>query len=96
MIRGRTKTVYGHIQPGQRLDRFGGPIRNIGELVLKDKKDIQFHRTAEHREGAAKYATQHHLLLGPDEDINGDGINDVVLYKKDTSNGKWLDNVIHS
>ena len=32
-----------------------------------------------------RYATQHNLLLGPDEDINGDGINDVVLYKKDVT-----------
>ena len=82
MIRGRTKTVYDRIQPGQRLDGFRGAIRDIGDIVLNEKKDIKFHRTAESREGAAKYATQHNLLLGPDEDINGDGVNDVVLYKK--------------
>ena len=60
-----------------------GPIRAIGETVLNAKKDIKFHRTAENRAGAARYAEQHNLLLGPDEDINGDGINDVVLYKRD-------------
>lgn len=79
MIRGRQQAI----QPGRRLEGFQGPIRAIGETVLNAKKDIKFHRTAENRAGAARYAEQHNLLLGPDEDINGDGINDVVLYKRD-------------
>ena len=83
MIRGRQQVVLDRIQPGQRLNAFQGPIRAIGETVLNSKKDIKFHRTAENRAGATRYAQQHNLLLGPDEDINGDGINDVVLYKKD-------------
>ena len=83
MIRGRQQVVLDRIQPGQQLGRFEGPIRAIGEAVLTNKKDIKFHRTAENRTGAARYAQQHNLLLGPDEDINGDGVNDVVLYRKD-------------
>ena len=83
MIRGRQQVVLDRIQPGQRLNAFQGPIRAIGETVLNSKKDIKFHRTAENRAGATRYAQQHNLLLGPDEDINGDGVNDVVLYRKD-------------
>lgn len=83
MIRGRQQIVLDQIQPGRRLEGFRGPIRAIGEAVLNAKKDIKFHRTAENRAGARRYAEQHNLLLGPDEDINGDGVNDVVLYKKD-------------
>ena len=83
MIRPRQRQTYDEIPAGQQLSRFEGPIRAIGETVLNQKKDIKFHRTAENRVGAQKYANQHNLLLGPDEDINGDGINDVVLYKKD-------------
>ena len=81
--RQRQRQTYDEIPAGQRLSRFDGPIRAIGETVLNHKKDIKFHRTAENRVGAQKYANQHNLLLGPEEDINGDGINDVVLYKKD-------------
>ena len=81
--RQRQRQTYDEIPAGQQLSRFDGPIRAIGETVLNHKKDIKFHRTAENRVGAQKYANQHNLLLGPDEDINGDGINDVVLYKKD-------------
>ena len=80
---GRQRNTVTEIGPGKRLNEFSGAIRDIGELVLNKKKDIKFHRSAENRTGAARYATQHNLLLGPDEDINGDGINDVVLYKKD-------------
>ena len=83
MIQPRQRRILDEIPAGQRLSAFNGPIRSIGETVLNHKKDIKFHRTAENRIGAQKYANQHNLLLGPDEDINGDGINDVVLYKKD-------------
>lgn len=83
MIRPRQRRILDEIPEGQQLSAFHGPIKFIGETVLNHKKDIKFHRTAENRVGAQKYADQHNLLLGPDEDINGDGINDVVLYKKD-------------
>ena len=67
---------------GKKLNTFTGPMRDIGEVVLSNRKDIKFHRTAESRAGAAKFARNHNLILGPDEDINGDGINDVVLYNQ--------------
>ena len=65
---------------GKQLSSFSGPMRSIGDLVLNSKKDIKFHRSAENRAGAERYAKTNGLILGPDEDINGDGINDVVLY----------------
>lgn len=83
MIRPRTRVTLDAIPPGNDLNTFDEPLKSIGKVVLDRKKDIKFHRSAENRVGAQKYAAQHNLLLGPDEDINGDGINDVVLYKKD-------------
>lgn len=83
MIRPRTRVTLDAIPPGNNLNTFDEPLKSIGKVVLDRKKDIKFHRSAENRVGAQKYAAQHNLLLGPDEDINGDGINDVVLYKKD-------------
>ena len=64
----------------RKLSTFTGPMRCIGDTVLNHKKDIKFHRSTETRAGAAKYAAKHNLVLGPEEDINGDDISDVVLY----------------
>ena len=65
-----------------KLYSFPAPMQQLGQVVLDAKKDIKFHRGAENRIGAAKFARQHNLTLGPVEDINGDGVNDVVLYDK--------------
>lgn len=82
MITRQRRERVDSIDRGQQLSRFQGPMRAIGDAVLNYKKDIKFHRSAENRTGATRYAAQHNLILGPDEDINGDGINDVVLYNK--------------
>ena len=71
------------LQTKTKLSTFPFPMQQIGDVVLNGKKDIKFHRGAENRVGAAKFARQHNLVLGPpDEDINGDKIPDVVLYDK--------------
>ena len=71
-------------RPEQRkLTEFRGPIRTIGDIVLQDKKDIKFHRSVETRAGAQRYADQHGLQFFGEEDINNDGIMDIVLYDKD-------------
>ena len=53
-----------------KLSTFPEPIRFIGDTVLNHKKDTE------------KFAKMHNLVLGPEEDINGDNIPDVVLYDK--------------
>ena len=68
--------------PNRKLSAFPEPMHGIGDIVLNNKKDIKLHKSAETRTNAAKFARQHNLLLGPNEDINGDGINDVALYDK--------------
>ena len=57
-------------------------MRFICDLILNNKKDIKFHRSAENKAGAAVFARNRNLISGPDEDINGDGIPDVVLYNQ--------------
>ena len=39
-----------------KLSTFPYPIQQIGDVVLNAKKDIKFHRSAENRVDAAKYA----------------------------------------
>lgn len=51
-------------------------------ILLNAKKDIKLVRSAETVDGAKRYAESHGLRLG-NKDLNGDGINDVVLYNKD-------------
>ena len=63
-----------------RLSTFPYPMQQIGDAILNHKKDIKFHRAAENIVDAAKFTKSHNLVLGPDEDINGDDIPDVVLY----------------
>ena len=51
------------------------------DLILNAKKDIKFIPSGETRDSAARYAKSHGLRLGPQgEDINNDGVEDVVLY----------------
>ena len=50
-------------------------------MVLNAKKDVKFIPSAEARKDAARYAKSHGLRLGPQgDDINNDGVEDVVLY----------------
>ena len=39
-----------------KLSSFPEPMRFIGDTVLNHKKDIKFHRSAETRSGAGKFA----------------------------------------
>ena len=52
------------------------------DLVLNKKKDIKFIPSAEDEQSAARYGKSHGLRLQT-EDINNDGINDIILYNKD-------------
>ena len=65
-----------------KLSTFPEPIQFIGDTVLNHKKEIKFHTPAETRVGAEKLAKMHNLVLGQEEDINGDDIPDVVLNDK--------------
>ncbi len=52
----------------------------LQNLILNQKKDIKFAPSAETREGAIKYGASRGWQVGPeDEDINNDGITDVIL-----------------
>ena len=54
---------------------------NLADIVLNDKRDIKFHRGAESIRGARAYAAKHNLFMPEEpEDVNGDGINDAVIY----------------
>ena len=77
-------SIYLEIRTRQqpKLSTFPGTIRFIGDTVLNHKKDIKFHTAAETEAGAEKFAKMHNLVLGPEEDINGDDIPDVVLNDK--------------
>ena len=71
---------------GQRHDlaNFPAHIKQLGEIILDGKKDIKFHRTAESRDGAIAWGRKRDYHIGPeDDDINHDGIPDVVLYTRD-------------
>ena len=62
------------------LDTFPAYMRQLGQTVLDGHHDIKFHKGAEQRATAASWASRRGLTLGPDVDINDDGVNDVVLY----------------
>ena len=65
------------------LDTFPQYIKHLGQTVLDGKHDIKFSKTAEQRATAGSWARRRGLELGPDVDINADGVNDVVLYTPD-------------
>ena len=55
-------------------------MKRLGKNVLDDKYDIKFSRGASNPITAPRFAQKHKLRARMDEDINGDEINDVVLY----------------
>ena len=80
----RRPAINASIGQRHRLEDFQPYVKQLGEIILNGKKDVKFHRTAETREGAIRYGEKHDLHIGPaDDDINNDGIPDVVLYTRD-------------
>ena len=69
-IRGERHPVTGFPQDYQQLVNI---TRALG-------KDVKFRAPAENRVSAVDYAKRRNLVLGPDEDIDNDHLNDVVLY----------------
>ena len=71
--------------PGSRRDNYDPHLYDqLINIILNAKKDIKLSHAAETREGAEKWGAARGLRLGaPGLDINGDGIEDVVLYNKD-------------
>ena len=65
------------------LDTFPAYMRQLGQTVLDGHHDIKFHKGAEQRATAASWTSRRGLTLGPDVDINDDGVNDVVLYTRE-------------
>ena len=65
------------------LDTFPAYMRQLGQAVLDGHHDIKFHKGAEQRATANSWARRRGLTLGPDVDINDDGVNDVVLYTRE-------------
>ena len=82
--RGRHATVFAESINGVHdLNNFNGPMQRLGGVVLNDKYDIKFSPAAASTATATRFATKHKLRARTDEDINGDEINDVVLYDVD-------------
>ena len=57
-------------------------MQRLGHLVLDNKKDIKYSEAAAIYPRAEKFAKTRGLILGPYEDINNDGREDVILYDK--------------
>ena len=55
-------------------------MQKLGQLVLDNKKDIKYSESAAIYPRAGKFAKTKGLILGPYEDVNGDGNEDVILY----------------
>ena len=70
----------GSINQPHDIERFSEPMRHLGRAVLDGKHDIKFSRGASNPITAPRYAEKHKLRARTDEDINGDNIDDVVLY----------------
>lgn len=62
------------------LNEFNAPMKHLGKCVLNDKYDIRFSSHASNPTTAPRFAAKHKLRARVDQDINGDHINDVVLY----------------
>ncbi len=77
------------IRPKQRTVKLSSRDNDLAlqdkliDIILNHKKDIRFAPSAEYRAGAERYAKANNLTLGPEgEDINDDGVKDVILYNK--------------
>ena len=68
------------VATNHRIENFPEQYQKIAHIVNTLGNDIKFRRGAEHRISAQAYAKRRNLVLGPDEDIDGDQDNDVVLY----------------
>ena len=62
------------------LSNFSAPMRSLGKTVLDHKYDIRFSSRASNPTTAPRFAEKHKLRARVDQDINGDHIDDVVLY----------------
>lgn len=68
----------------KRLEQFPPTMNKLGDIVLNAKKDIKFRRNAATYDSAVGYARKHGLIPGHrDDDVNADGIPDVVLYDRE-------------
>lgn len=65
------------------MENFSANHNKLADIVLNGKHDIRFSAPAASSYTAAAFAEKHKLRARTDEDINGDEINDVVLYDKD-------------
>ena len=54
--------------------------KNLANMVLNDKYDIRYSSAAGRSSTAAAFAKKKRLKARTDEDINDDGVNDVILY----------------
>ena len=81
--RGRQATAFAASIDGEHnLNNFSAPMKRLGHNVLTDKYDIRFSSGASNPSTAASFAKKRRLKARIDEDINGDAINDVVLYNE--------------
>ncbi len=62
------------------VSQFPQDYQQLTQITSTLGKDVKFRRPAEYRPSALDYARRRNLVLGPDEDIDNDQINDVVLY----------------
>lgn len=62
------------------VSQFPQDYQQLTQITSTLGKDVKFRRPAEYRASAMDYARRRNLVLGPDEDIDNDQINDVVLY----------------
>ena len=60
--------------------QFPQEYQHLTHLTSSLGKDVKFRAPAEHRNTALGYARKRNLVLGPDEDVDNDQINDVILY----------------
>ena len=65
------------------MAQFPTEYQYLTQLTSSLGKDVKFRGAAEARSTALDYARRRNLVLGPDEDIDHDQVNDVVLYDYD-------------